>query len=187
MDQLTRAVYLRNLPNRLSLFRIFLVPLLVVVIITKYSPILALAIFWIAAVTDWLDGYIARRTNQITHLGQLLDPIADKLLILAVFVSLVGVSKGRVPSWMVVIFMGRELAVTGLRAIAASNKLIVPADSLGKYKTVAQVLAISLILANLSPHINLSPFDRIALWLALVLAIVSGVNYFYRFRDIFKP
>ncbi len=163
-----------NLPNKLSLFRIFLVPLLVVVIITRYSNLLATIIFLAAMATDLLDGYIARATNQITTLGELLDPIADKLLICAAFISLVEMN--RVPAWMVVVIVGRELAVTGLRAIAASQSEVIPADPLGKYKTVFQAAAVVLIM------MNIAFWDRLLLWLALLITLASGANYFIKFR-----
>jgi len=163
-----------NLPNKLTLFRIFLVPLLVVLIITKFNRWLAASIFSLAALTDWLDGYIARSTRQVTALGQLLDPIADKLLITAAFISLVE-AKG-IPAWIVVVIVGRELAVTGLRAMAAARKQkIIEAQVLGKAKTVMQTVAIILVI------LGFSPLDQIILWVALILTVVSGVEYFLRF------
>ncbi len=164
-----------NLPNKLSLFRIFLVPLLVVLIITRYSSLLAAIVFGIAILTDWLDGYIARTTDQITTLGKLLDPIADKLLVCAAFISLV--ETDMVPAWMVVVIVGRELAVSGLRAIAASQSEVIAASSLGKYKTVLQAAAVILLI------LNMPPLSTIALWLALILTLASGADYFFRFRQ----
>jgi CDP-diacylglycerol--glycerol-3-phosphate 3-phosphatidyltransferase len=164
-----------NLPNKLSIFRIFLVPLLVVVIITKYSSLLATVIFGLAMLTDWLDGYIARTTNQVTTLGKLLDPIADKLLIGAALISLV--ETGKVPAWMAVIIIGRELAVTGLRMAAASQTEVIAASPLGKYKTVMQATAVILLI------LSFPPWDMIVLWLALILTLVSGIDYFLRFRQ----
>jgi CDP-diacylglycerol--glycerol-3-phosphate 3-phosphatidyltransferase len=166
---------LLNLPNKLSLFRIFLVPLLVVVIITKYSSLLATVIFGLAMLTDWLDGFIARTTNQVTTLGKLLDPIADKLLICAAFISLV--ETGKVPAWMVVIIVGRELAVTGLRAVAASQNEVISASYLGKYKTIIQAVTVILVI------LNISPWDIICLWLTLILTLASGTDYFIRFKQ----
>ncbi len=164
-----------NLPNKLSLFRIFLVPLLVALIITKYSSLLAATVFGLAMLTDWLDGYIARTTNQITTLGKLLDPVADKLLVCAALISLVGTSK--VPAWIVVIIIGRELAITGLRAVAASQAEIIAAGSLGKYKTTVQAIAIVMLI------LNIPPWDMVVLWLALILTLVSGVDYFIKFAQ----
>src|ERR1700759_4221310 len=135
-----------NLPNSLTLLRIFLVPFLVVVLLTKWSgrEYAGLTIFLFAAVTDFLDGWIARRYNQMTRLGALLDPIADKLLMSAAFISLVEL--GLAPAWMIVIIISREFAVSGLRSIAAQQGVTIAASSLGKGKTVSQVIAISLLI-----------------------------------------
>src|SRR5260221_7048679 len=138
-----------NLPNSLSVMRIFLVPLLVVVLLTKFDgrailgvpeEVIGAAIFAIASITDWLDGYLARRRKQVTAFGQVLDPLADKLLISAALISLVQMDLA--PAWMVAIIIGREFAVTGLRSLAYSRGVAMPASSLGKIKMVAQVVAI---------------------------------------------
>lgn len=167
-----------NLPNSLTLFRIFLVPFLVVVLLTKFSDFLGLGIFLVAAVTDFFDGYFARKMKKTTRLGALLDPIADKLLMSAAFISLVELGLAR--AWMVVIIIGREFAVSGLRAIAAQNGVIIAASPLGKTKTIAQVIAISLLIVGY----ELGEFRFIgvvALWLVMVFALVSGVDYFLKF------
>jgi CDP-diacylglycerol--glycerol-3-phosphate 3-phosphatidyltransferase len=163
-----------NLPNRLTLGRIFLVPLLVVFLLSssRISSIIATAIFLAAAITDWLDGLIARRTRQITALGKLLDPLADKLLICAAFISLV--QNGRIPAWMVVVIVCRELAITGLRGIAASKDIVVASSWWGKYKMVSQILAVVLLILD-------APFSIAAAWLALALTVISGVDYAARF------
>jgi CDP-diacylglycerol--glycerol-3-phosphate 3-phosphatidyltransferase len=142
-----------NLPNTLTVIRIFLVPLLVVVLLTKFEgravagihvEFVAAAIFGLASLTDWLDGYLARRRQQITWVGQVLDPIADKLLISATLVSLVQLELA--PAWMVAVIIGREIAVTGLRSVALSRGLVVPASPLGKAKMATQVTAVLLLL-----------------------------------------
>ena len=145
-----------NLPNALSLTRIFLVPLLVVVLLTKFEErivfgwrkeLVGAAIFALASFTDWLDGYLARRRKQVTPLGQVIDPLADKLLTSAAFLSLVQI--GLAPAWMVAIIIGRELAVTGLRNLAYSRGIAMPASPLGKIKMVGQVVTIlALILGD---------------------------------------
>ena len=145
-----------NLPNILTLSRIFAVPLLVVVLLTRvYDPsrqvvglsiYLATAIFLGASVTDYFDGYLARKREQVTTLGMLLDPVADKLLISAAFISLVELKW--VPAWMVVIIVGREFAVSGLRSIASSEGFTIDASELGKIKMVMQVIAITLIILS---------------------------------------
>ena len=177
-----------NLPNLLTLSRIFAVPLLVVVLLTRvYNPerqveslsvILATVIFLGASITDYFDGYLARRRRQVTTLGMLLDPMADKLLISAAFISLVEL--GWAPAWMVVIIVGRELAITGLRSIAARQGLTIDASELGKLKMVSQVLAVTLIiLSNLV--FWLKPLSLIALWLTVIFALASAVDYFRKF------
>jgi CDP-diacylglycerol---glycerol-3-phosphate 3-phosphatidyltransferase len=174
-----------NLPNSLTLFRIFLVPFLVVVLLTKFSDWVGLAIFLVAAITDYLDGYFARRMNKTTRLGALLDPIADKLLMSAAFISLVELGIAR--AWMVVIIIGREFAVSGLRSIAAQNGVTIAASPLGKTKTFAQVVAISLLIVAY----ELGEFrftSELALWLVMLFALVSGVDYFIKFaRAVLRP
>lgn len=167
-----------NLPNSLTLLRIFLVPFLVVVLLTKYSNFLGLGIFLVAAITDFLDGYFARRMKKVTRLGALLDPIADKLLMSAAFISLVELGVAR--AWMVVIIIGREFAVSGLRSIAAQQGVTISASPLGKSKMVSQVIAISLMIVSY----ELGEFKftaELALWVVMLFALVSGVDYFLKF------
>ncbi|HUP49414.1 MAG TPA: CDP-diacylglycerol--glycerol-3-phosphate 3-phosphatidyltransferase [Thermoanaerobaculia bacterium] len=171
-----------NLPNALTLLRIFLVPFLVVVLLTKFQgrEYAGLAIFLVAAVTDFLDGYIARKRNQMTRLGALLDPIADKLLMSAAFISLVEMDPTHVPAWMVVIIIGREFAVSGLRSIAAQQGVTIAASPLGKWKTGSQVFAISLLILG---H-ELGEFrliGMVALWIVMIFALVSAIDYFGKF------
>ena len=143
-----------NLPNALTLSRIFVVPLLVAVLLTPFSEdwlgvprhLLAASLFLIAAFTDYLDGHIARRRQQVSRLGQLLDPIADKLLISAALISLV--ENRLAPAWAVVIIIGRELAVSGLRSIAAADGLVIAASRMGKFKMAAQVSAIAMLILS---------------------------------------
>ena len=167
-----------NLPNSLTLFRIFLVPFLVVVLLTKYSNFLGLGIFLVAAITDFFDGYFARRMNKMTRLGALLDPIADKLLMSAAFISLVELGLAR--AWMVVIIIGREFAVSGLRSIASQQGVTIPASPLGKTKTFAQVVAISFLIVAY----ELGEFKfigELTLWVVMLFALVSGIDYFVKF------
>ena len=133
-----------NLPNSLTLFRIFLVPILVVILLTKFEgkELWGVAVFLVAALTDVLDGWIARRRGQVTHLGMLLDPLADKLLVSAAFISLV--EEHIAPAWMVVIIIGREFAVMGLRSVASTQQIVIAASMWGKGKMLSQVIAISL-------------------------------------------
>lgn len=171
-----------NLPNGLTLFRIFLVPFLVVVLLTKFEgrEIVALAIFLIATATDFLDGYLARRRGEITTFGTLLDPIADKLLISAAFISLVEV--GLAPAWMVVVVVGREFAVTGLRSVASAQGIVIAASPWGKAKMASQITGISLLI--LSERFDwLLPPGKIVLWIVVAVAIVSGAQYFRIFLN----
>ena len=177
-----------NLPNSLSLARIFLVPVLVTVLLTEFEgravmgwpvELVAGAIFGLASLTDWLDGYLARRRQQVTTLGQILDPLADKLLISATLVSLVQIDLA--PAWMVAIIIGREFAVTGLRNLAYARGVAIPASPLGKIKMVSQVVAIlALILGDVYAP-GLLVVGRAALWVVLATALASGADYFRRF------
>jgi CDP-diacylglycerol--glycerol-3-phosphate 3-phosphatidyltransferase len=164
-----------NLPNALTLLRIFIVPLLVVVLLTPFSEnwfglprhILGVALFLGAALTDFLDGHFARSRDQVTRLGQLLDPIADKLLISAALISLV--ENQLAPAWAVVIIIGREFAVTGLRSIAATDGLVIAASKMGKFKMLAQVVTVALLIASSvsgkPPVANFGrPFPAIEFW-----------------------
>ncbi len=168
-----------NLPNALSLVRIFLVPVLVVFLIVVPRPynLTAAAVFLAAVLTDWLDGRIARSTRQVTTLGKLLDPVADKLLISASLISLVQV--GRVPAWMVVLIVGRDLAITGLRGIAASQNVIIQASDFGKATMIAEVVAVALLILNY-PAVSVT-LGQAALLVAIVLSLASGVVYFQKF------
>ncbi|HJQ36155.1 MAG TPA: CDP-diacylglycerol--glycerol-3-phosphate 3-phosphatidyltransferase [Thermoanaerobaculia bacterium] len=174
-----------NVPNMLTLFRIFLVPFLVVVLLTKFTgrEFVGLGIFLLAAGTDYLDGYLARRTGKITRLGTLLDPIADKLLTSAAFISLVEMDPSHVPAWMVVIIIGREFAVSGLRSIAAQQNVDIPASSLGKGKLVSQVIAISLLILGYELG-ELRLTGTLALWAVMLFALASAIDYFIKFTRV---
>lgn len=173
-----------NLPNALTLLRIFLVPVLVVVLLTRtaHGLFLGVAIFGVGVLTDYLDGYLARRRNQVTKLGILLDPLADKLLTAAAFLSLL--EMGAVPAWMVLIILGRELAVTALRNLAA-GRVVIASSSLGKWKMVAQVVAIFALLLG-RRFASLEPLGKPLLWVAVIVTLASGFDYFRRFwREAF--
>jgi CDP-diacylglycerol--glycerol-3-phosphate 3-phosphatidyltransferase len=178
-----------NLPNTLTILRIFFVPFLVAVLVEQdlrvewYGVVwphefLALAIFLAAAATDLLDGYLARRWGQITTVGMLLDPIADKLLISAALISLVQIR--RVPAWMAVLIIGREFAVSGLRSIAAAEGYTIHASDLGKTKMITQVIAISMVLVSIRWE-AWSGFAMLWMWGVLVFGIVSAIQYFRKF------
>jgi CDP-diacylglycerol--glycerol-3-phosphate 3-phosphatidyltransferase len=179
---------LMNLPNTLTLVRIFLVPLLVVVLLTQFAgreifgvakELIGAAIFGLASITDWLDGYLARRRRQVTWLGQVLDPIADKLLTSAAFISLVQL--GLAPAWMVTLIIGREFAITGLRSLAYTKGITIPASPLGKIKMASQVTAILLLILGWRPLPWLAPIGYAALWVVMLTAVVSAIDYYRRF------
>src|SRR5438876_12460167 len=179
-----------NLPNLLTLLRIFFVPLLVAALLADGSSatwqnlfpvsreIFALAVFLIAAGTDLLDGYLARRWGQVTTVGTLLDPIADKLLISAALISLVEIR--RVPGWMVVLIIGREFAVSGLRGIAAAEGYTIRASELGKTKMIAQVVAISFVLLSVRHPVLAAPANW-TMWGVVVFTFASALDYFRKF------
>src|ERR1051326_7470923 len=179
-----------NIPNALTLLRIFFVPLLVAALVQQdvkfhlrgdiyiTNEFVALIIFLAAACTDLLDGYLARRWGQITTVGTLLDPIADKLLISAALISLVQINL--VPGWMVILIVGREFAVSGLRSIAAAEGYTIRASDLGKTKMVAQVTAISFLLVSIH-HRALAALAYWMMWVVVLFAVISAIGYFRKF------
>jgi CDP-diacylglycerol--glycerol-3-phosphate 3-phosphatidyltransferase len=178
-----------NLPNAITIGRIFLDPPPRRRPLTKFEGIsssvfarsVGAAIFGLASLTDWLDGYLARRRQQVTTLGQFMDPLADKLLITAALVSLVQMDLAQ--SWMVVVILGREIYVTVLRSLAQSRGIPSPASPLGKFKMVSQVIAILLLI--LSDHVQeFAALGKIALWVAMITAVVSAFDYYRRFSRV---
>lgn len=178
-----------NLPNALTLLRIFFVPMLVAALVQGHvtvnlgfievtNEMIALSIFLLAAATDLLDGYLARRWGQITTVGTLLDPIADKLLVSSALVALVEVRV--VPAWMTIVVIGREFAISGLRSIAASEGYIIKASDFGKAKLVAQVVAISLLMLSMRWS-DLRTAAIASMWCVVVLSVVSAILYFRSF------
>ncbi len=179
-----------NIPNLLTLLRIFFVPLLVAALLADdlgarwqglvpaAPDLFALAIFLTAAATDLIDGYLARRWGQVTTVGTLLDPIADKLLISAALISLVDVH--RVPAWIVIVIIGREFAVSGLRSIAAASGYTIRASELGKTKMTAQVAAISLVIVGKRWPL-LDPLALGAMWAVMLFGLASALDYFRKF------
>ncbi|OEG00471.1 CDP-diacylglycerol--glycerol-3-phosphate 3-phosphatidyltransferase [Vulcanibacillus modesticaldus] len=188
-----------NLPNKITLVRIFLVPVIMIFLLIKfdfgeiiiagevvtYSEIIATVIFIIAAVTDGLDGYIARKWKLITNLGKLLDPLADKLLITASLISLVEMQ--RLPAWIAIVIISREFAITGLRQIAAAEGKVIAASKLGKLKTITQIIAVVLLMLNNFPFTFLHiPVDQWMIWIAVIITVVSGVDYFIKNLHVIK-
>lgn len=178
-----------NLPNSLTLLRIFFVPLLIVILLTRsptvpmfgftiHFEVWGVLILLLAAATDWADGYLARRRKQVTTLGILLDPIADKLLISAAFIALVDMHL--VKAWMVVIIIGREFTVLGLRNIASAEGFTIEASTLGKTKMILQVCAVAIVIVT-ARHPSLNIMGLALMWLVVISALVSAAQYFLRF------
>jgi CDP-diacylglycerol---glycerol-3-phosphate 3-phosphatidyltransferase len=169
-----------NLPNALTAFRIFLVPWLVVLLLTRteWGWLMGLVVFTVAVVTDYFDGYLARRRNEQTKLGALLDPLADKLLISATFISLIELEMA--PAWIVAVIIGREFAVTWLRSEALARGIVISASGAGKAKTVSQIVAVYVMLLALRIPI-LRYLVGPSLFVALALTLYSGFDYFRSF------
>ena len=169
------------------MLRIFLVPVFMLFLLTKfpYGDYIAVAVFIIAAITDGLDGYIARKWKQITNFGKFIDPLADKLLVTAALISLVELN--RLSAWVVIIILSREFVVTSLRVVAASEGIVIAASVWGKVKTVTQIVAIVAILINNFPFSLLGfPFDQIAIYLAVIFTILSGADYLVKNWEVVK-
>jgi CDP-diacylglycerol--glycerol-3-phosphate 3-phosphatidyltransferase len=182
-----------NLPNSLTIARIFLVPLLLVVLLTNtklpsWSPfgvskeMMGAVIFAVASLTDWADGYLARRRKQVTGFGQWMDPLADKLLVTAALVSLG--SMGLVPAWLIAVILGREFVVTVLRAVAHARGQVLPSSRLGKYKMVAQVVAIFMLMLSHDAAKGVYVVGITALGIATLAALGSAVEYWRSFNSV---
>lgn len=184
-----------NVPNILTLFRIASIPVLVVILQSpsKTAGFWAAAVFALASITDWLDGYIARRMGIVTVFGKFLDPIADKLIVMAALIMLL--PHGRVPAWMVLVILGREIIITGLRGIASTEGIVIAASELGKFKTIFQIVAILGLLLHYdyhwlfgTPHIwfyvNMHNIGMFYLWIATAITIWSGVDYLHKFMRV---
>ena len=191
-----------NLPNIITMARIAAIPLLCYLLLSpgrangmpqpplQDSCFWAAALFAVASVTDWLDGYLARRMGIVTVFGKFLDPIADKLIVMAALIMILPYD--RVPAWMVLVILGREMIITGLRAIASDEGIVIHASNLGKYKTIFQLVAIIGLLLHYDYHwffsidhplliVNMHHVGMFYLWIATVITIWSGVDYLYKF------
>ncbi len=183
---------LLNLPNLLTLGRIACIPLLVVLLLVegRASSFWAAMIFSLGAITDWLDGYLARKWQVVTVLGKFLDPLADKLIVMAALIMLI--PHGRVPAWAVFVLLAREIIITGLRSIASSEGVVIAASNLGKYKTILQMVAIIGLLLHYDYywffglryewlHVSMHRFGLLYFYFALVLTLWSGIDYLVKF------
>ncbi|KAF0220050.1 MAG: CDP-diacylglycerol--glycerol-3-phosphate [Geobacteraceae bacterium] len=184
-----------NIPNILTLMRIAAIPLLAVLLLSpsKDAGFWAAALFAVASVTDWLDGYLARRMGIVTIFGKFLDPIADKLIVMAALIMILPF--GRVPAWMVLVILGREIIITGLRGIASAEGIVIPASNLGKFKTIFQIVAILGLLLHYDYHwffgidnpylyVNMHNIGIFYLWVATVITIWSGIDYLAKFTRV---
>ncbi|WP_100010898.1 CDP-diacylglycerol--glycerol-3-phosphate 3-phosphatidyltransferase [Lentibacillus sediminis] len=182
-----------NVPNKITLSRIFLIPVFIVLLSVPFnwgawnigqaelpvSHFLAAILFIIASTTDWVDGYYARKYNLVTNLGKFLDPLADKLLVSAALILLV--EMGLAPAWIVILIISREFAVTGLRLVAAGEGIVLAASSMGKLKTVTQIVATAALLLHNFPFSYIGfPFGTIMLYAALFFTVYSGIDYFVK-------
>jgi len=171
-----------NLPNMLSLARVAAVPVIILLLIYpgRVLSLIAAIFFLLICITDWLDGYLARKKGLVTSLGKFLDPLADKLIILSSFIMLI--QSGRVPAWVVALIVAREIAVTGLRAVASDMGIVISAGKLGKIKTVFQIICVAALLAHYRFYgIDFHAIGILALIPAFILTMWSGVDYFLKF------
>lgn len=191
----SRPNQILNLPNILTMMRIAAIPLLAALLMSPSRPagFWAAALFSVASITDWLDGYLARRMGIVTIFGKFLDPIADKLIVMAALIMILPYD--RVPAWMVLVILGREIIITGLRGIASNEGVVIQASDLGKYKTIFQIVAIiGLILhynynwffgvSHVLLTVNMHNVGMFFLWIATVLTVWSGVDYLIRFTKL---
>lgn len=184
-----------NLPNILTMLRIAAIPILAALLMSPGRPagFWAAAVFALASITDWLDGYLARRMGIVTVFGKFLDPIADKLIVMAALIMILPF--GRVPAWMVLVILGREIIITGLRGIASSEGIVIQASDLGKFKTIFQIVAILGLLLHYDYHwffgiqhplllVNMHNVGMFYLWIATLLTVWSGGDYLMRFVKV---
>lgn len=181
-----------NTPNVLTMLRIAAIPLMAALLLSpsRQAGFWAAAVFSMASVTDWLDGYIARRMGIVTVFGKFLDPIADKLIVMAAMIMVLPF--GRIPAWMVLVILGREIIITGLRGIASSEGIVIQASDLGKFKTIFQIVAIIGLLLHYDYNwlfgishplvtVNMHNVGMFFLWIATLLTIWSGADYLFKF------
>jgi CDP-diacylglycerol--glycerol-3-phosphate 3-phosphatidyltransferase len=195
MTSSTSSGTIWNIPNILTLLRIAAIPVIVVLLLSpsRDAGFWAAAVFSAASVTDWLDGYLARRMGIVTVFGKFLDPIADKLIVMAALIMIIPYD--RVPAWMVLVILGREIIITGLRGIASSEGIVISASDLGKFKTIFQIVAIIGLLLHYDypwffsvNHplllVNMHHVGMFYLWIAFVITVWSGVDYLAKFMRV---
>lgn len=173
-----------NLPNKLTMFRVVLIPVFVLfmlVDITSVDKWIALAIFIVASLTDLLDGKIARKYNLVTNFGKFMDPLADKLLVCSALICLVEMAK--LPAWMVIVIIAREFIISGFRLIAADNGVVIAASYWGKFKTTFQMVMICLLIADIE---SIHVLTTVIVWIALLLTVISLIDYLVKNRAVMK-
>ncbi|QST01652.1 CDP-diacylglycerol--glycerol-3-phosphate 3-phosphatidyltransferase [Pontibacillus sp. ALD_SL1] len=188
-----------NIPNKITISRILMIPIFMILLSVPFnwgtlnigenelpvSHLIAAILFIVASVTDWIDGYYARKYDLVTNLGKFLDPLADKLLVSAALISLVELDLAA--AWIVILIISREFAVTGLRLVAAGEGIVLAAGQMGKLKTWIQIIAASALLLHNFPFSYIGfPFGTIALYLAMIITVVSGVEYFMKNWHVMK-
>lgn len=176
-----------NLPNKLTLLRVFMIPVFVVFMLSEFmgttGKYIALVIFIIASMTDWLDGYLARRDNLVTNFGKFMDPLADKLLVSSAMICLI--ETGKLPAWIVIVIISREFIISGFRLVASDNGVVIAASYWGKFKTTAQMIMIILLIADI--NFSIFPYlEVIFIYLALILTVVSLIDYLMKNKNILK-
>ena len=173
-----------NLPNKLTMFRVILIPFFIVFLLVPGIPAgnwIALGVFVVASLTDWMDGYIARKNNLVTNFGKFMDPLADKLLVCSALICLIELE--RIPSWMVIVIIAREFVISGFRLIASDNGVVIAASYFGKFKTTFQMIAVCLMIANIEA---LSIVTTIVTWIAVALTVISLIDYLVKNKDVMK-
>ncbi len=171
-----------NLPNKLTVFRVILIPffvLFLLVELTAYDKWIALAIFIIASLTDFLDGHIARKYHLVTNFGKFMDPLADKLLVCSALICLIELN--RIPAWVVIVIIAREFIISGFRLVASDNGVVIAASYWGKFKTTFQIVMICLMIADLS---QLYFITQLVMWIALALTVISLVDYLVKNKSV---
>ena len=168
-----------NLPNRLTILRIFLIPFFVFFMLSDFSKWIALIIFVVASLTDMLDGKIARKYNLVTDFGKFMDPLADKLLVCSALICLVELK--RIPAWIVIAIISREFIISGFRLVAAEKQIVIAANFWGKIKTVCQMFMVILMIANIR---ELTLITQIMMWLSLILTVVSLMTYMVQNKSV---
>ena len=175
-----------NTPNKLTVARMIMVPFLVVFLLTGWggdaNRYISLIIFVAASITDWLDGYLARKNHLVTNFGKFMDPLADKLLVCSAMICMIEL--GRLPAWFVIIIIGREFIISGFRLIAAENGIVIAANYWGKFKTVSQMIMIILLILHFDDISVFALLEQIFIWISLALTVISLMTYIWQNRNV---